>query len=88
MRRWLMLKVFSWITAKFARGDCDLVLTLMADDVHFIFPGYEFLRRRYHRQSRDRAVAPPVRGHASHLRDSRRHGLRAAVEHPSRSQDA
>jgi ketosteroid isomerase-like protein len=34
-----MLKAFSWMTAKFTEGDCDLVLRLMADDVRFIFPG-------------------------------------------------
>jgi ketosteroid isomerase-like protein len=39
MRRWLMLKAFASMTAKFAEGDCDLVLKLMTDDVHFIFPG-------------------------------------------------
>lgn len=39
MRRWLMLKAFRWMTAKFADGDCELVLKLMADDVRFIFPG-------------------------------------------------
>ena len=39
MRRWLMLKAFTWMTAKFADGDCDLVLKLMADDVRFVFPG-------------------------------------------------
>ena len=32
MRRWLMLKVFAWMTAKFAEGDCDLVLKLMDAD--------------------------------------------------------
>ena len=39
MRRWLMLKTFTWMTAKFAEGDCELVLKLMADDVRFVFPG-------------------------------------------------
>jgi ketosteroid isomerase-like protein len=39
MRRWLLLKAFAWITAKFAEGDCELVLRLMAPDVRFIFPG-------------------------------------------------
>lgn len=39
MRRWIMRKVFTYMTAKFAEGDCDLVLKLMADDVHFVFPG-------------------------------------------------
>jgi ketosteroid isomerase-like protein len=39
MRRWLMLKAFAWMTAKFADGDCELVLKLMADDVRFVFPG-------------------------------------------------
>ena len=39
MRRWLMLKVFAWMTAKFAEGDCDLVLKLMDADVRFVFPG-------------------------------------------------
>ena len=39
MRRWLMLKAFASMTARFAEGDCDLVLKLMTDDVHFIFPG-------------------------------------------------
>jgi SnoaL-like domain len=39
MRRWLILKTFAFMTAKFADGDCDLVLKLMADDVRFIFPG-------------------------------------------------
>jgi ketosteroid isomerase-like protein len=34
-----MLKMFALMTAKFAEGDCDLVLKLMADDVRFIFPG-------------------------------------------------
>jgi len=39
MRRWLMLKTFAWMTAKFAEGDCELVLKLMAEDVRFVFPG-------------------------------------------------
>ena len=39
MRRWLMLKAFASMTARFAEGDCDLVLKLMTDDVRFIFPG-------------------------------------------------
>jgi ketosteroid isomerase-like protein len=39
MRRWIILKTFAFMTAKFADGDCDLVLKLMAGDVRFIFPG-------------------------------------------------
>jgi ketosteroid isomerase-like protein len=39
MRRWLILKAFARMAAKFAEGDCELVLKLMADDVHFVFPG-------------------------------------------------
>ncbi len=39
MRRWIMFKVFAKMTAKFAEGDCELVLKLMADDAHFVFPG-------------------------------------------------
>jgi ketosteroid isomerase-like protein len=34
-----MLKAFARMAARFAEGDCDLVLKLMADDVRFIFPG-------------------------------------------------
>jgi hypothetical protein len=39
MRRWLLRRVFAWMTAGFADGDCDLVLKLVADDVRFVFPG-------------------------------------------------
>jgi ketosteroid isomerase-like protein len=39
MRRWLMLKAFAWMTAKFAQGDCELVLKVMGDDIRFVFPG-------------------------------------------------
>ena len=39
MRRWLMLRMFAAMTAKFAEGNCQMVLKLMTDDVRFIFPG-------------------------------------------------
>jgi ketosteroid isomerase-like protein len=39
MRRWLVHKVFGWMTARFAEGDCELVLKLMAEDARFVFPG-------------------------------------------------
>lgn len=39
MRRWLIHKAFAWMAAKFAEGDYDLVLKLMADDARFVFPG-------------------------------------------------
>jgi ketosteroid isomerase-like protein len=39
MRRWAMLKAFRWITAQFAAEDYGWALRLMADDVHFVFPG-------------------------------------------------
>jgi len=39
MRRWLLFRAFAAMSARFAEGNCDMVLKLMTDDVRFIFPG-------------------------------------------------